>query len=111
MSKEPVNKKPKPICEATIELDFPVEHKGETISSLKMQVLTAGETIEIQKQSKGKVNAELEAILFAAMCGVEIDLINSLSMIDFIKLQEANAGFFPLAGKRLEALLSAFQGT
>lgn len=70
-----------------VELDFPVEHAGQTIARLEMRRPRVGDSIEIQR--KGGTPGEMELFLVSLLSGMPVEAVSNLDMEDYAKIQAA----------------------
>jgi hypothetical protein len=74
-----------------VELDFPVDLKGVAIKSLRLRMPRVKDMITASKS--GKSDEEKEVELFSHLTENSPDLIESLTLVDYNKLQEAYSNF------------------
>ena len=83
-----------PDAKETITLSYPVEADGATVDSLSMRRAKARDSRDAQRG--GGSPADIEIRLFANLCEVSTETIESLDMADYSRLQDAYNRF--LAG-------------
>lgn len=84
---------------ATVTLDYPVQHEGREIQSLTFRRMKAKDAL----LAEGEENkARAGYLLFAALAGVDLAVIEELDIEDLEKIGEA---VVPLMGKSAEALI------
>ncbi|MBI1620167.1 phage tail assembly protein [Aquamicrobium zhengzhouense] len=84
---------------ATVTLDYPVQHEGRDIQSLTFRRMKAKDAL----LAEGEENkARAGYLLFAALAGVDLAVIEELDIEDLEKIGEA---VVPLMGKSAEALI------
>jgi hypothetical protein len=76
-----------------IELKYPVESTGETITNLTMRRSKIKDRLLITKM-KNISDEEKEVRLFANLCEVEPKVIEELDESDYSNLQKVYLGFF-----------------
>ncbi len=74
-----------------IKLDYSVESNGMGLDVLSLRRPRIGDLLKGEKADGS--DAAKEVALFARLCDVEINVIESLDMSDYLKLQEAYQGF------------------
>ncbi len=74
-----------------IELDFPVDLKGVEVKSLRLRMPRVKDMITASKI--GKTDEEKEVELFSNLTENSPELIESLTLVDYNKLQEAYSDF------------------
>jgi hypothetical protein len=79
----------------TIDLKFPVEHDGREYKQLQVRRMRAGDTLIAEKEAN---QAKSGFMLFAALAGVDLEVIMKLDMLDLMKISE---GLEELMGKQL----------
>ncbi len=77
----------------TIELKYPVEATGETITNLTMRRSKIKDRLLVAKM-KNVSDEEKEIRLFANLCEVEPKVIEELDESDYSNLQKVYLGFF-----------------
>ncbi len=77
----------------TIELKYPVEATGETITNLTMRRSKIKDRLLVAKM-KNVSDEEKEIRLFANLCEVEPKVIEELDEADYSNLQKVYLGFF-----------------
>ena len=77
----------------TIELKYPVEATGETITNLTMRRSKIKDRLLVAKM-KTASDEEKEIRLFANLCEVEPKVIEELDEADYSNLQKVYLGFF-----------------
>lgn len=77
----------------TIELKYPVEATGETLTSLTMRRSKIKDRLLVAKM-KNVSDEEKEIRLFANLCEVEPKVIEELDEADYSNLQKVYLGFF-----------------
>ncbi len=77
----------------TIELKYPVEATGETITNLTMRRSKIKDRLLVAKM-KTASDEEKEIRLFANLCEVEPKVIEELDEADYSSLQKVYLGFF-----------------
>ena len=78
-----------------IELEFPIEFAGEHYTHLKVRRLKAKHLRKLDLLEGG---GQAVGIAMAALiCDVDEGVIDELDMVDYLKVQEAIAAFFPKA--------------
>lgn len=80
---------PRPV---TVTLHWPVTVDGATVSSLTMRAPRARDSRDAQRGAAGPADTEIR--LLANLCEVAPEAIEELHGVDYIRLQEALAGFF-----------------
>lgn len=83
----------------TVQLDFPVTHDGREIQSLTFRRMKAKDAF-IAESEENKARAGY--LLFAALAGVDVTLIEELDIEDLEKVSEA---VVPLMGKSVGAVV------
>ena len=79
----------------TIVLEFPVDFAGEHYPSLSIRRLKAKD-FRMMDDIEGGGNATAIAMA-ALLCGVDEAIIDELDSVDYVRVQEAIADFFPQA--------------
>ena len=88
----------------TIELDFPVEFEGETVTELTIRRMKAGDSLVSEgTEDKGRAGMEL----MAALTDRPVELIAELDLEDFVNLSEAMAGMLGKHGKAAQRAMGA----
>ena len=77
----------------TIELKYPVEATGETLTNLTMRRSKIKDRLLVAKM-KNVSDEEKEIRLFANLCEVEPKVIEELDEADYSNLQKVYLGFF-----------------
>lgn len=77
----------------TVELKYPVEATGETITNLTMRRSKIKDRLLVAKM-KTASDEEKEIRLFANLCEVEPKVIEELDEADYSNLQKVYLGFF-----------------
>ena len=77
----------------TIELKYPVESTGETLTNLTMRRSKIKDRLLVAKM-KTASDEEKEIRLFANLCEVEPKVIEELDEADYSNLQKVYLGFF-----------------
>ncbi|XVJ50909.1 MAG: phage tail assembly protein [Vampirovibrio sp.] len=77
---------------ATIKLEYPFDFQGQKITSLTLRRPKVIDRITSEKAEGSELQKEI--VLFANLCGVEVDVIYALDQQDYYKISEAFAGFF-----------------
>ena len=77
----------------TIELKYPVEATGETITNLTMRRSKIKDRLLVAKM-KTASDEEKEIRLFANLCEIEPKVIEELDEADYSNLQKVYLGFF-----------------
>ena len=75
----------------TIQLTYPVELNGLTVSELQIRRPKVRDMLAADKAQGSE--AEKEIRMFANLCEVEPDLIESLDLSDYASLQRVYQGF------------------
>ena len=75
----------------TIKLQFPVEHNGGEIASLKMRRPRVRDQRVADKSADDVGDKEIA--LFANLCEVDPEVIHDLDLADYTNVQEAYKGF------------------
>ncbi|SNY94050.1 Phage tail assembly chaperone protein, E, or 41 or 14 [Cohaesibacter sp. ES.047] len=89
----------------TVELDYPIEHEGKTISSLTFRRMKAKDSL-VAEDTESQARAGIA--LFAALADVDVAVIEELDLEDFQKLAKAAE---PLMGKIGAAAMEALQNS
>jgi hypothetical protein len=74
-----------------VELEFPVDMNGVEIKSLRLRMPRVRDMIMASKSAKSDEEKEVE--LFSHLTENAPDLIESLTLVDYKKLQEAYSNF------------------
>ena len=90
----------------TIELKYPVESSGELYQKLSMRRSKVKDRLLVTKL-KNITDAEKEIRLFANLCEVSPDVIESLDESDYINLAKTYKDFFGFEGILEELSLSS----
>jgi hypothetical protein len=77
----------------TVDLDYPLEHEGREVKSLSFRRMKAKDALVAEGENN---QAKAGYLLFAALAGVDVDLIMELDIEDLEKIGEA---ITPLMGK------------
>jgi hypothetical protein len=77
----------------TVDLDYPVEHDGREITSLTFRRMKAKDAL-VAEDEQNKARAGY--LMFAALAGVDVAVIEELDIEDLEKIGEA---VVPLMGK------------
>ena len=75
----------------TIELDYPIELNGETISELHMRRPKVKDQMRISKQATSDEEKELK--MFVDLCEVAPEVIEELDLKDYLKVQKEYTDF------------------
>jgi hypothetical protein len=78
-----------------IDLVFPVEHDGREYEQLQLRRMRVGDTLIAENETN---QAKSGYMLFAALAGVDLEVIMKLDMLDLMKISE---GLETLMGKQL----------
>lgn len=81
----------KPQSYVDVELDFPVDVQGVQVKSLRIRIPRVKDMLIANKSKKSDEEKEVE--LFSHLTENSPDLIESLTLIDYKKLQEAYSNF------------------
>lgn len=81
----------------TINLNYPIESAGETISKLNMRRSKVKDRLLVAKM-KTTSDEEKEIRLFANLCEVSPNVIEDLDESDYSNLQKAYLNFFKSEG-------------
>ena len=104
------NKPSVPLTKKTIVLDYPVDFAGEHYTQLVVRRLKAKDFRQLDMTTEGGNAASIA--MTALICGVDEAVIDELDAVDFLKIQEAVADFFPQAlVDRLQARVGGFTRT
>jgi len=90
----------------TIELKYPIESNGETLSQLNMRRSKVKDRLVVAKM-KNAPDEEKEIRLFSNLCEVQPSIIEELDESDYANLQKAYMDFFKSEGISPEPLLSS----
>lgn len=85
----------------TVDLDFPFEFEGREVKSLSFRRMKAKDALVAEGETS---QARAGYLLYAALAGVDVALIEELSMDDFEKIGEA---IIPLMGKSAAEAIKA----
>ena len=78
---------------ATLALDHPIEAGGQSVTALRLRMPTVRD-LRVAQKAAGTDQAEAEVRLFANLCEVAPDTIESMSLSDYERLQQLYQGFF-----------------
>jgi hypothetical protein len=81
----------KPQSYVDVELDFSVDVQGVQVKSLRLRIPRVKDMLLANKSTKSDEEKEVE--LFSHLTENSPDLIESLTLIDYKKLQEAYSNF------------------
>ena len=76
---------------ATITFPEPLQFDGETVHALTMRRATVKDQLEAQKSSDNVAEQELH--LFARLCGINPELVETMDIADYRLLQEQYSSF------------------
>lgn len=86
-----------------IELKYPIESNGESLSQLSMRRSKVKDRLIVAKM-KNASDEEKEIRLFANLCEVSPNIIEDLDESDYAKLQNSYMDFFKSEGMSEEPL-------
>ena len=81
------------VVQTNVQLEYPVEHKGQTYTELQLRRTRVGdmESMDIRPGVETTKNIQF----MADLCEVPPDLIRCLDMVDYMRLTEVVADFLP----------------
>lgn len=93
------------VLSAKIDLEYPVEHDGKTYETLTLRRMRAGDTL-VAEETESKAKAGF--MMYAAMAGVPVEVIEGLDIDDLMTLIEKAV---PLMGKSGAGMLAEMKET
>ncbi len=76
---------------STVDLEYPVEFAGETISKLEMRRLTVNDQLKAAAGSGSDATTEVRMIALSA--GVKTEVVEQLDLADYKEAQKVLLGF------------------